>query len=94
MLYSQEGSQLPYLPFMSLGAVSPPAIHNLDAVECSQDEEGPSYSHSHRNQHPRHVSCLKGKEKSRATLPKPSFQSHFHQASTAINSYSDFLEVY
>lgn len=44
--------QLLYLSFMPLRAISPPAIHNLNAVECSEDEEGSSYPDSYRNQHP------------------------------------------
>lgn len=99
-LYSQQGSQLPYLPwqlpylpFVSLGAVSPAAVHDLDAVERSQDEQGSGDANSHRNQHPRHVSCLEG-QRSRATLPKPSSHSHLHQHRTAMHPCCGFLKVH
>lgn len=62
---------------MPLRAISPPAIHNLNAVECSEDEEGSSYPDSYRNQHPRHVSCLHWKETSREEITTASFQRYF-----------------
>jgi len=46
---------------MPFEAVSPSAIHNLNAVERSQDEQGSGYPDPYRNQHPRHVASLHGK---------------------------------
>lgn len=41
--------------------VSPSAIHNFNAVEHPQDEQGSSYPNPHGHQHPRHIACLHGK---------------------------------
>lgn len=63
-----------YLSFMPFGAVSPSAIHDLNAVERSQDKQGSSYSNPHRNQHPRHVSRLHEKETITAILKRQAIQ--------------------
>lgn len=43
---------------MPFEAISPSAIHNLNAIERSQDEQGSSYPNAYRHQHPRHVASL------------------------------------
>lgn len=43
---------------MPFEAISSSAIHNLNAVECSQDEQGSSYPNPNRHQHSRHVASL------------------------------------
>lgn len=54
---------------MPLEAISPSAIHNLNAVERSQDEQGSSYPNSYRHQHPRHVASLRRKGNTISLLP-------------------------
>lgn len=43
---------------MPFEAISSSAIHNLNTVECSQDEQGSSYPYPDRHQHSRHVASL------------------------------------
>jgi len=43
---------------MPFEAISPAAIHNLNAVERSQDEQGSSYPYPYWHQHPRHIASL------------------------------------
>lgn len=47
------------LSLMSFKAISATAVHDLDAIKCSQDEKGSSNAYTHWDQHPRHVSCLR-----------------------------------
>lgn len=45
---------------MPFEAISSSAIHDLNAVECSQDEQGSSYPYPNRHQHSRHIASLNG----------------------------------
>lgn len=76
---------------MPFRAISPSAIHNLNAVECSQDKKGSGNADPHRNQHPRHVPCLQEKETITAILKRQPVQSFFHQPRAAMHLYAFFL---
>lgn len=70
---------VPYLSFVPFEAISPSAVHHLNAVERSQDEQGSRYPHPYRHQHPGHIASLQGEGNHIRTLHRPQpWVPHFY----------------
>lgn len=74
---------------MPFEAISSSAIHNLNAVECSQDEQGSSYPNPNRHQHSRHVASLNRGERQVSEC----YIDHWIPGSLSLIRSSRFLDV-